>query len=454
MINDIYQKEISNNEGLAKQLFDAFNILWTEADVETIYENSDGSEIYKVIQISNSEYYSLIKKDITFKVSYTKVPYYIIKDAKKNKNSIIKEHLFKYRSNNDTKMPSSYDSYDIFEFMKEENDILKISILDFYDFQKFNNGRFDFRIKIYQNYSINEMFFSYMLKNYNFQISEYEEANKKAIEKYSNELNNEVNDLFDKIHYIKNTIFANKIYHSNRFEWNDLDNHIWRYKNYLMMDNQNNTLYFDIIDEKNIKVYCYNQENCYHYSNCKKYEGKKDLALEIKDGKIIFAQPNYMYHIDIDLTYGLNVMKEKYGNYTPSVDVYSVDYIKNYYYTKYKYNRFDLLYYIFCCLGGSYEYNSNTGTFIDPSMKNIKVKKMPDEDIPTLKFELNDIKNNFYNKKITYLNSDWSEELYWFSDVLESNKSNISVNGATNEDEVKKFIFDLRKIANKVKPCE
>lgn len=447
MINNTYQQTISKNTNLSKQFIDSFDILWKNPNMETIWENNNGSIISKAYQISENIYFHLTKKENIFSLQYCEVPNYIVRNAKNKNISIAKLDLLEYHNGNT--LPRSISQNTIFEFMKINEDLEKFSMFssNFYDYECFTHRNLKLKLKIHQSYEGNEFFLKYMTDNFNCIFSEYTDSHNKALVEYTKEIDREVLDIKEKINYIKNTIISNKLFHKNRFEWNDLDNHIWKYKNYIMMDDQNITTFLDIKDFDNIKVYFSPEGNCYNYSNCNKYDDKKILGLEIKDGHVVFAQPIYMYIFDIDLQYGVSALEEEYGRITTSVDLTSVEYIKNYMYTEYNYDRFYLLFYIFCINGTSFDYDCETGLFTTNSIKNIEVDKMSNDDIIlSNNYEIGYRILDFKLRNITYLSDDWKEELNWFVNMLIINKNKLTVDEQYNEEEINKFINALEAL--------
>lgn len=183
-----------------------------------------------------------------------------------------------------------------------------------------------------------------------------------------------LSDWVVKKNYLKKMCDVHGFTKENRFEFNDLDNHVWVQDNNLFLDDQNCTFYFEGNDDNNFTVYFLHTE----YSSVEdemvklnnNLNGKKDgffehTVLVVKDGKVVYASDSsLMYVFKLDIRYSVEAMKnEGLEEVKYDKDIYSYKYQRDYFYTQYGMNELSFLMHTFLTLGGGADYNSKKGAF-------------------------------------------------------------------------------------------
>ena len=151
-----------------------------------------------------------------------------------------------------------------------------------------------------------------------------------------------------------------------------------------------------------------------------------------------------MYVLNMDLEFSFKAMRQDgYGDKEYPVDVYSYEYQKNYYYTKYGVDEFNFLAQAFLTSSGGFDYDKEKGALIDDSviyLENIEVEDQSKQ-----------MKQTSFNyccpKKISHLNEDWLKGLKYMVSVLKTDRPLPSVfEGDNPEDAVNKAIayYDIK----------
>lgn len=183
-----------------------------------------------------------------------------------------------------------------------------------------------------------------------------------------------LSDWIVKKNYLKKMCDVHGFTKENKFEFNDLDNHVWVQDNHLFINDQNCTFYFEGNDDNNFTVYFLHTE----YSSVEDemvklntyLNGKKDgffehTVLDVKDGKVIYASDSsLMYVFKLDIRYSVEAMRnEGLEEVKYDKDIYSYEYQRDYFYTKYGMNELSFLMRTFLTLGGGADYKSEKGCF-------------------------------------------------------------------------------------------
>lgn len=267
---------------------------------------------------------------------------------------------------------------------------------------------------------------------------------KEQISKYiKNSLNNNKNPLLPieaetiiLLNFLNN--HSKKYSIDNQYTFNDLDNHLYHYKNGFFLTDQN----FDFFvipqgekdkagDYQNFVVYSgsdykkLSKEDLRKAINNNSFDYFDDITLEIKNGKIVYYYPSDIYSFFFNFKHTAHHFSENEN--TPiiyPVDILSFDYQKNYFYSEYGMSKMDFLTKALLVLGSGFTYDSEQGTFYSPNipyLTNIKkeISKTIDNE-QNKKATLNFL-SAFYTahlKNVTYLNEEWFSALSEVKDVL------------------------------------
>lgn len=239
----------------------------------------------------------------------------------------------------------------------------------------------------------------------------------------------------------KEALKNNNITEKNKFEYNDLDNHVWKNSQYILSTEQNFSWVIDHKDNKNFTIYAALSPHNGNGSKAKsttgllkkvKSEEELDLldyvGLKVEDGKAVYANNAFMYSLDFNLMLNKNVLEEEgmlninYGD----VDIKSFDYQFAYSNTKYKTGKVEFLIHAFFILGNGYDYDSESGKiyadvqYIPNLLETFKYKESAQDKEP--------IKSMIYlaPQKLEYLDDQWLENLKFIVDKIKKDKPDLS----------------------------
>lgn len=239
----------------------------------------------------------------------------------------------------------------------------------------------------------------------------------------------------------KEALKNNNITEKNKFEYNDLDNHVWKNAQYILSTEQNFSWVIDYEDSKNFTIYAALSPHNGNGSKAKSTTGllKKVksgeeldfldyVGLRVEDGKAVYANNAFMYSLDFNIMLNKNVLEEEgmlnanYGD----VDVKSFDYQFAYSNTKYKTGKVDFLIHALFILGNGYSYDSESGQiysdvqYIPNLLENFNYKETAKDKEP--------IKSMIYlaPKKLEYLDDQWLENLKFIVNKIKKDKPDLS----------------------------
>lgn len=244
-----------------------------------------------------------------------------------------------------------------------------------------------------------------------------------------------LSDWIVKKNYLKKMCDAHGFTKENRFEFNDLDNHVWIQDGNLFLDDQNCTFYFEGNDDNNFTVYFLHTEYSSVEDEMAKLNNhlnnKKDVFFEhtvlvVKDGKVIYASDSsLMYVFKLDIRYSVEAMRNKgLEEVKYDKDIYSYEYQRDYFYTQYGMNELSFLMHTFLTLGGGADYNSEKGCFEYSDIgyletlrkeENSRINKKPSHKI-VYQPEFISI------EKVEKLNKDWFDAFKYFVKMFKENE--------------------------------
>lgn len=247
---------------------------------------------------------------------------------------------------------------------------------------------------------------------------------------------NYLSDWIIKKNYLKKMCDTHGFTKENKFEFNDLDNHVWVQDNNLFLDDQNCTFYFQGNDDNNFTVYFLHTEYSSVEDEMAKlnnhFNGKKDgffehTVLVVKDGKVIYASDSsLMYVFKLDIRYSVEAMRnEGLEEVKYDKDIYSYEYQRDYFYTQYGMNELSFLMHTFLTLGGGADYNSKKGSFEYDNviyLENLKEEKNSRLNIKpshTVVYQWGYIGMDKGKKK---LNKDWYDAFKHFVKMFKENE--------------------------------
>lgn len=239
----------------------------------------------------------------------------------------------------------------------------------------------------------------------------------------------------------KEGLKQNNITEKNKFEYNDLDNHVWKNGQYIVSTEQNFSWVTDFLDKNNFTVYASLSPHNGNGSKAKSTTGllKKIksgeeldfidyVALHVENGKVVYANNSFMYSLDFNILLNKNVLEEEgmltvdYGN----VDITSFDYQFAYSNKTYDTNKVAFLVHALFILGNGFTYNSETGRIYT------KLKYIPDlldnfEYVET-KEDKEKIKSMVYlaPPKLTYLDDQWLDNLKYIVQKIKTDKPDLT----------------------------
>ena len=239
----------------------------------------------------------------------------------------------------------------------------------------------------------------------------------------------------------KEALKNNNITEKNKFEYNDLDNHVWKNGQYILSTEQNFSWVIDFKDKKNFTVYAALSPHNGNGSKAKSTTGllKKVksgeeldfidyVGLKVEDGKAVYANNAFMYSLDFNIMLNKNVLEEEgmlktnYGE----VDVKSFEYQFAYSNTKYNTGKVDFLIHSLFILGNGYSYDKDSGRiysdvqYIPNLLENFKYKETAQDKKP--------LKSLIYlaPKKLEYLDDQWLENLKFIVNKINEDQPDLS----------------------------
>lgn len=252
---------------------------------------------------------------------------------------------------------------------------------------------------------------------------------KKHSEKLNEILQGRVSDFFISLKYMQKVADKNNFDADNAFEFNDLDNHMWKASNGIVVDDQNLGFYC-VINDQDMTIYAWDQGN----NNIKKHTDLDSLladienentnlidhvALKVENGKVIFVDNAMIYNLDSDIKFTKNALEEEgYGQPEYPVDLYSFNYQLAYYQQNYGYDEFKFMDQALLTLGSGFQYDKENGRFYDSDIEydaNITQYKVQPK---TKKVE------SIYGEpqNFTNLDNDWSAAIARMIHILKTDR--------------------------------
>lgn len=306
----------------------------------------------------------------------------------------------------------------------------------------------------------------------NFNISSF--ITKEQISKYIiNSLTDNKNPLLkiqDEMLVLLNYLNKRSKNYSNskKYTYNDLDNHLYAYKNGFFLIDQNFSFYI-IPHGKTDTTNNYHDFQVYAGAQHKRLSEKElkkaikdnsfdyfyDITIEVKDGKIVYFNPSDIYNFYFNLKYTAHHIEE-YENkpITYPIDISSFEYQKDYFYSEYNTTKIEFLSKALLVLGSGFTYDSNKGVFYCPTISylpNLR-KEKPITDLNT-KINFNSVMafNSSHLKKIKYLNEDWFLSLVELKENLNTYKI---TNKRITENEFVKLEMAIVDVENLIKKLQ
>jgi hypothetical protein len=202
----------------------------------------------------------------------------------------------------------------------------------------------------------------------------------KNSEKLNEILQIKVGDIMISIDYMFKIAEKQGFNSDNRFEFNDLDNHMWKVEKGIALDSQNFGFYC-LKNNQDLTIYAWDRGN----NNTKKHSNLEDLlvdiennnidivddiALKIIDGKVTFVDNAIIYSLELNIKATKNALiDEDYGDVEYPVDIYSFKYQLAYYQKHYRYDEFKFMNQALLTLGSGFSYDAKNGRFYDDNVE-------------------------------------------------------------------------------------
>lgn len=259
----------------------------------------------------------------------------------------------------------------------------------------------------------------------------------------------------------KEALKNNNITEKNKFEYNDLDNHVWKNAQYILSTEQNFSWVIDYQDKKNFTVYAALSPHNGNGSKAKSTTGllKKVksgeeldfidyVGLRVEDGKTVYANNAFMYSVDFNIMLNKNVLEEEgmlktdYGD----VDIKSFDYQFAYSNHKYNKSKVSFLTHALFILGNGYSYDKEAGRiytdvkYIPNLLDNFEYMESKQDKEP--------IKSMVYlaPPKLEYLDDQWLENLKYIVDKIKTDKPDLSKTHTRGSETPKQVLKELENV--------
>ncbi len=227
--------------------------------------------------------------------------------------------------------------------------------------------------------------------------------------------------------FLEACIHKNKNSSKKAFVYNDLDNNIWKYDDKsLVVSDQTCGFFIQFEDKKNFNVFFVEKEYVdINQSIASLQERLKtntvdlhDKMLIVKNGKVEFFDPQLSWILELNLTYGNIEIEKQYQKKIYDIDIYSYEYQKNYYYKRFGYTEFEFIAQALLTLGGGFEYDQKTKSFVDPSVK----YKLNIQSSDTRNQIPSEFSYCYPPKDLPSLSPQWIEAITWFNQELKEKR--------------------------------
>lgn len=267
--------------------------------------------------------------------------------------------------------------------------------------------------------------------SFEFYLSLAESAKESAQQK--------VNDVMAKRSFMERVCIEQGFNTENRFEYNDLDNHVWLDGKSLVLSDQNCTFLF-VGDNKNFTVYYLPTE----YSD---YEEEKEkleallkesklnhsidffdrVVLQVKEGVVEYSNAGSLtYCFDLDVEYSVKALeREGLGKAEYDVDVHTYAYQRDYHFSRHGVGEVNFILRTFLLLGAGQEYDKEKGliSYSFPYIESLKREKnardVSPEDVKAY-YQASSVE--YILKPIKYLNEEWLDAFNFMVDFMDKHK--------------------------------
>lgn len=225
----------------------------------------------------------------------------------------------------------------------------------------------------------------------------------------------------------------------NRFEYNDLDNHVWLDGESLVLSDQNCTFLF-VGDNKNFTVYYLPTEYSGYEEEKEKLqalldEGKLNhsidffdrVVLQVKEGVVEYSNAGSLtYCFDLDVEYSVKALeREGFGKAEYNADVHSYAYQRDYHFSRHGVGEVNFILRTFLLLGAGQEYDKEKGliSYSFPYIESLKREKnardVSPEDVKAY-YQASSVE--YILKPIKYLNEEWLDAFNFMVDFMDKHK--------------------------------
>ncbi len=273
-----------------------------------------------------------------------------------------------------------------------------------------------------------------------------------------------INDVVAKRSFMERVCREQGFNTENRFEYNDLDNHVWLDGESLVLSDQNCTFLF-VGDNKNFTVYYLPTEYSGYEEEKEKFkalldEGKLSrsidffdrVVLQVKEGVVEYSNPGSLtYCFDLDVEFSVKAFeREGLGKAEYDVDVHTYAYQRDYHFSRHGVGEVNFILRTFLLLGAGQEYDKEKGLisysfpYIEGMKQEQNARDVSPENVKAY-YQASGVEHIL--KPIKYLNEEWLDAFNFMVDFIEKHKvySEFGDNEQTKEAEYEKLIAYLKK---------
>lgn len=273
-----------------------------------------------------------------------------------------------------------------------------------------------------------------------------------------------INDVVAKRSFMERVCREQGFNTENRFEYNDLDNHVWLDGESLVLSDQNCTFLF-VGDNKNFTVYYLPTEYSGYEEEKEKFkalldEGKLSrsidffdrVVLQVKEGVVEYSNPGSLtYCFDLDVEFSVKAFeREGLGKAEYDVDVHTYAYQRDYHFSRHGVGEVNFILRTFLLLGAGQEYDEEKGLisysfpYIEGMKQEQNARDVSPEDVKAY-YQASGVEHIL--KPIKYLNEEWLDAFNFMVDFIEKHNiySEFGDNEQTKEAEYEKLIAYLKK---------
>lgn len=225
----------------------------------------------------------------------------------------------------------------------------------------------------------------------------------------------------------------------NRFEYNDLDNHVWLDGESLVLSDQNCTFLF-VGDNKTFTVYYLPTEYSGYEEEKEKFKALLDegrlnnsidffdrVVLQVKEGVVEYSNAGSLtYCFDLDVEFSVKALeREGFGKAEYNADVHSYAYQRDYHFSRHGVGEVNFILRTFLLLGAGQEYDKEKGliSYSFPYMESLKREKnardVSPEDVKAY-YQASGVEHIL--KPIKYLNEEWLDAFNFMVDFMDKHK--------------------------------